>query len=135
MPNLVNSGSGSGSGNASGSAVAWDPKIHEILDGAYFHGWQFDPATGRLTVQALSDTDPIQIPDYRSGDGTVVSNPDGGFRFVGRESLAASLANLVAGEVLDYNNTSVYVNWLTSQSELSYSWYTSNKSHLILEVA
>jgi hypothetical protein len=45
------------------------------------------------------------------------------------------LANLEVGEVLDYNNTSVYVNWLTSQSELSYSWYTSNKSHLILEVA
>lgn len=135
MPNLVNSGSGSGSGNASGSAIAWDPKIHEILDGAYFHGWQFNPATGRLTVQALSDTDPIKIPDYRSGDGMLTTNNDGGALFVGRESLATSLSNLVAGEVLDYNNTSVYVNWLTSQSELSYSWYTSNKSHLILEVA
>ena len=134
MPSLVNSG-GSGSGNASGSAVNWDPKIHEILDGAYFHGWQFDPTTGKLTVQVLSDTDPIQIPDYRSGDGTLVAHEDGGFRFTGRETLQQSLANLEAGEFLDYNNTSVYINWLTSQSELSYAWYTSKKTHLILEVA
>jgi hypothetical protein len=134
MPNLVNSG-GSGSGNASGAAFMWDPKKHEILDGAYFHGWQFDPASGRLTAQAHSDSDPVVIPDYRSGDGLLVANDDGGFRFTGRENLSDCLQNMDEGETIDFNNTSVYINWLTSQSELNYSWYTDNKSHLILEVA
>lgn len=132
MPNLVNSGGGSSSGVAGTSAILWDPQLSEIRDNDKFYGFKFYPSNAKLIIQEIDDnTVPIQLPDYRVGDSRIGANG----MYIGGETLANASANVGRLETFNPYDHDVYKNWATSQSTLTFSWYTSNKTHLLVEVA
>ena len=121
MPNLVNSGGIGGSGAS--PIVTWDTTKEEFKIGDKFYGFQYYPANAKLIVQEIlepsivtnqydiSTPNVVSIPKHRLGD---TFTPD--------------------GEYFDPTNHDIYKNWLTSQAELTFSWYTGNEKNLIVEV-
>lgn len=132
MPNLVSSGGG-GSGVAATEAILWDPSLNEIRDNDKFYGFRFYPANAKLIIHEIADdaATPIQLPDYRVGDGRIGANG----LYIGGETFANASANV--GRLQSFNpyDHDVYKNWMTSQSALTFSWYTGTKTHLLVEVA
>jgi hypothetical protein len=122
MPNLVNSGSSIGGSGAS-AIVTWDPTKEEFKIGDKFYGFQYYPANAKLIVQEILEPSTItneydtgvnvvSIPKHRLGDTFTPDN-----------------------EYYDPSNHDIYKNWLTSQAELTFSWYTGYEKNLIVEVA
>ena len=122
MPSLVNSGSATGGSGAS-EIIRWDPIPQEFMIGDKFYGFQFYPANGHLIIQEILEpslvtyeysttTNVVSLPKHRYGD---TFTPDD-FYF-------------------DPSDHDIYKNWLTSQAELTFSWYTGNNKSLIVEVA
>jgi hypothetical protein len=107
-----------------------DPELHEIRDNDKFYGFKYYQSNGKLTIEEIDDNStPIQLPEYRVGDARIGSNG----LYVGGETLANATANV--GRLKSLNlDENVYKNWMSSQSTLTFSWYTSNKTHLIVEV-
>jgi hypothetical protein len=122
MPNLVNSGSSIGGSGAS-AVITWDTTKEEFKIGDKFYGFQYYPANAKLIVQEILEPSTItneydtgvnvvSIPKHRLGD---IFTPD--------------------DEYYDPSNHDIYKNWLTSQAELTFSWYTGYEKNLIVEVA
>lgn len=122
MPNLVNSGSGVGGSGAS-AIITWDTTKEEFKLGDKFYGFQYYPANAKLIVQEILepsiitneyDETPnvVSIPKHRLGDTFTPDN-----------------------EYFDPSDHDIYKNWLTSQAELTFSWYTGYEKNLIVEVA
>jgi len=120
MPNLVNSGGTGGSGAS--AIITWDTTKEEFKIGDKFYGFQYYPANAKLIVQEILEpgtitneydtgTNVVSIPKHRLGD---TFSPD--------------------NEYFDPTNHNIYKNWLTSQAELTFSWYTGNEKNLIVEV-
>jgi hypothetical protein len=120
MPNLVNSGGTGGSGAS--AIITWDTTKEEFKIGDKFYGFQYYPANAKLIVQEILEpgtitneydtgTNVVSIPKHRLGDTFTADN-----------------------EYFDPSNHDIYKNWLTSQAELTFSWYTGNEKNLIVEV-
>ena len=122
MPNLVNSGSGVGGSGAS-PIITWDTTKEEFKIGDKFYGFQYYPANAKLIVQEIlepstvtneydiSTPNVVSIPKYRLGDVFIQDD-----------------------EYFDPADHDIYKNWLTSQAELTFSWYTGYEKNLIVEV-
>lgn len=131
MPNLVNSGGSSASGGGTATALLWDPELHEIRDNDKFYGFKYYASNGKLIIQEITDnTLPVQIPEYRIGDSRIGANG----LYIGGETLASAQGNLTNYQSFAPYDETVYKNWATSQSTLTFSWYTGNETHLIVEV-
>ena len=121
MPNLINSGGSGGSGAS--AIITWDTTKEEFKIGDKFYGFQYYPANAKLIVQEILEpgtitneydtgTNVVSIPAHRLGDVFTQDN-----------------------SYYDPSNHDIYKNWLTSQAELTFSWYTGNEKNLIVEVA
>lgn len=139
MPNLINSGGTGGSGAS--EIVIWDPSIEQFKLNDKFYGIRFYPANGSVIVNEILEigmithlnsntAGDVSLPEYRVGDAVLDS--DG--KYNGSETFANASNNAAGSEYFDPYDHTVYKNWLTSQAELSFSWYTDNK-RLIVEVA
>lgn len=137
MPNLVNTSTG---GGGSSALIRFDPDPEEFFTNDKFYGIRFYPSNAKLIINEITSpttityrndttTDVVALPIYRVGDSNLYANG----KYNGGETLASALANVPEGEYFDAYNHDVYKNWLTSQSTLTFSWYTDNK-RLLVEV-
>lgn len=123
MPNLVNSGSGVGGSGAS-AVITWDTTKEEFKIGDKFYGFQYYPSNAKLIIQEILEPS-IITNEYDTSTPNVVSIP--------KHRLGDTFSP--DNEYFDPSNHDIYKNWLTSQAELTFSWYTGNEKNLIVEVA
>jgi hypothetical protein len=118
--------------------VIWDPSVDELFsnDFNYFYGIQYNPLTGRLTIQEIDDEETvIQIPDYRVGDSTLTTEDP---YYDQSETLDSAQSNLDKWQILDPASPTVYKNWMITYSQADFYWYTSGggsyNGHFVMEV-
>lgn len=104
----------------------WEPTTVELIDGGFqwFYGWRYDPATGRLELDEINDSDKVAIPSFRPG------NVDGVYNGM---LTSAELGSAPKHAIIDMYGEGYY-NWFTSLQQITFDWDASTVSHITMEV-